>query len=425
MYRELTVTITLAACVLANDQARTFGQTSAHAKPELLTSVVPPEPKTVQLNASRQRPPDQWTVKARVVFLPDGPKRSATKIEYVPQFSVTDNGSDGVRDLDADIGKIQAEIPRPFQDFGIYLIAVSGSRVSPCVVYVEEGAGNSWFDRFSDWCRRIRDRLLTSTNVSLQWTLADPRQYAQPPKDDLWLATVPGPEDGEPERLSSLPRVQTPAWSPDGERLVCSVWRGERWRLAVFPVVGNKINPDPDWQWDDVAPGAADASPVFSPDGSTIAFLRVDDEKKSDAWVLILGDDGRPTDERRLTRDENVRRVVAWTEPTGLLIETSVSLATEVVEDDRLAAVLAELDPDAGTDQSPVIVACPVPGGVLASFSSNAEFAVTEAFRLGLRGGRRLIMVSADRDPRPLDTMGSWPRISPDGERMFFTGPSQ
>jgi hypothetical protein len=198
--------------------------------------------------------------------------------------------------------------------------------------------------------------------------------------------------------------------------VVCSVWREPAWRLAGTRVREGEA--ETAWEWDAGGAESADATPVFGASERDIAFLRTQGEA-SDVWLLSLNEDQKPVAERRLTELGNVSRVVMWSEDAGLLIETPLRL------DGTVVPVVARVDVEAGPRQPPVVVASPLPTGLLAEYVPARQEFVVEAFRLGFDERNQLVTFGKDKEVRSLQAEGYWPRVAPDGRRIVFTRPRQ
>lgn len=97
----------------------------------------------------------------------------------------------------------------------------------------------------------------------------------------------------QPSDLTKIRNLSSPTVSPDGEHVVFAVSRPDPeankyvsslWRLPVARGEAQRLTH-----------GESDSAPAYSPDGQTIAFLRTDDKKRPQLWVLPAdGGDGRP-----------------------------------------------------------------------------------------------------------------------------------
>ena len=86
--------------------------------------------------------------------------------------------------------------------------------------------------------------------------------------ESVWLVQPDGSEDHQV--LTELPNALLPDWSPDGQHLAVTTRGGE-----TEPLFEYDLEADTSRQlFDCSAPCLGDDEPVYSPDGSTIAFIR-------------------------------------------------------------------------------------------------------------------------------------------------------
>jgi serine/threonine protein kinase/Tol biopolymer transport system component len=179
---------------------------------------------------------------------------------------------------------------------------------------------------------------------------------------DIYVKQIGG---GPPLRLTSDPAVDKyPAWSPDGRSIAFIRERGDKQEVLLIPALGGPerklaqiawsiytwFPPYLSWSPDSKylvtvdhaspedppglfvlsvatgekqrlttppAPTLADSNPAVSPDGRTLAFVRVISEGKAQLYLLPLSEDCRPTGEARfLDIPQPWVRGPAWT-PDG------------------------------------------------------------------------------------------------------------
>ncbi len=134
------------------------------------------------------------------------------------------------------------------------------------------------------------------------------------------LVIVPplgGPERQVIEWTGAARRI---AWSPDGRWLAVSPatlrLNRDRGITMVSPATGEQI----DWAGIDKT-FAGSADPVFSPDGSEVAYTRARDDFSSEVYVAAVGRDGRPGGAPRLLPYGGEASYPVWTrDGTALLL---------------------------------------------------------------------------------------------------------
>jgi dipeptidyl aminopeptidase/acylaminoacyl peptidase len=210
------------------------------------------------------------------------------------------------------------------------------------------------------------------------------------------------------EDLLALPRVSSPAISPDGATVLFTVSRPNRTEdaltSALFSVPSSGGRPRR------LLPEGMDAySPRFSPDGRSIAFVGV---AQGDAQAWVLGPTGRA---RKVTALHAGVDALAWT-PDG-----------------RALLVVSDVDPACGADAP-----CNARAAKAASarprvatrllfrhWSSWRERVRSHVLLVPLAGGAPVDLTPGDRDAPP------WMRggigdlaVSPDGRTLYFTAVS-
>jgi hypothetical protein len=176
---------------------------------------------------------------------------------------------------------------------------------------------------------------------------------------DIYVKLIGG---GPPIRLTSDPAIDfSPAWSPDGRSIAFIRYRGDKQEVILIPALGgperklSQMAPDlpvelslslswsPDSKYlvtvdraspeeppglftlsvttgekrrliTPPAPALADCNPAVSPDGRTLAFVRLISNGNAQLYVLPLSEDCRPTGEaRRLDLPQPWVASPAWT----------------------------------------------------------------------------------------------------------------
>lgn len=122
----------------------------------------------------------------------------------------------------------------------------------------------------------------------------------------LWSMAADG---GELRRLTSGIDVRDPAWSPNGRRLVVTVFSTKGPDLATMRADGSHLRRVTAWP-------SNEFEPAWSPDGTTIAFTRgFDQGDVGDLWVLDLATGAS----RQVTTSPGYDHQAGWS-PDGSLI---------------------------------------------------------------------------------------------------------
>ncbi|HEX9049845.1 MAG TPA: S9 family peptidase [Anaeromyxobacter sp.] len=211
-----------------------------------------------------------------------------------------------------------------------------------------------------------------------------------------------------PDDLLALPRVESPALSPDGARVAFTVARaapgGERLTSALFLVPAAGGEPRQLTRGDERV-----SSPRFSPDGKRIAFLsdRGGPPRSTQAWVLDLAGG----EAIRATTLPGGADAVLWT------------------ADGRSLLVTSDVDPRCGAD-----AACNERAEAAARdrpriatrllfrhWTSWRERVRTHVLRVPLDGGPAVDLTPGDRDVPPFGRGGDGDlAVSPDGTTLYF-----
>lgn len=263
-------------------------------------------------------------VSVAVNYTSDPSKGSSS---FIPRFTAQDNANN---DRSSQAGRIELVLPKKFERTGVYIIEVDKPDVRLTLKLVH-APYNSWsFLRFFESLIVAagggdRDRDPNPESVLERIEVVNKNNEQE--QVAVWIAPVP-PAGQEINRASLKPIVKsafTPSWSKTGNYLVCSAWRNGKWTLAAFTV--NRIGrATPLWQWSSNVPAVTDFSPVWSPNGDAIAFVRVDSDHKSDLWLLELDRNRRPKREKKVTNFGNVQAISAWHADLGILFEAKTEL---------------------------------------------------------------------------------------------------
>jgi Tol biopolymer transport system component/DNA-binding winged helix-turn-helix (wHTH) protein len=237
----------------------------------------------------------------------------------------------------------------------------------------------------------------------------------------LLIPALGGPERKIAEtRLGSLPGPYL-AWSPDGNSLVISHKDSVKEPVGLFVVAidtGEKRRfTSPPSALSDVS---GDTNPAFSPDGRTLAFIRISD-LRTELYLLPVSDALQPVGEAKRILlghlsfgpawTEDGREIIFWSERQGLWRIGASGSDTRSAEPARL--------PFGDNAFSPAISRR---GHRLAY--SNGSFPNTSIWRMAVPGG------PSDRDGAKAESsrrsfisstqVDAAPQFSPDGRRIAF-----
>lgn len=329
---------------------------------------------------------------------------------FIGSYEISDNGNE---DRDPAGGSIKTTLPRRFDDPGIYHVRLAESRTS--VTIVHEPAP-SWWSGFVD-------RLLGAAGGGTrapQEKLITARLDVRPVDASIWTTPVPGPGH-EIEDANLFPAVHSammPAWSPASNLLACSSWYQGAWVIAAYAYRPGAELPIK-WRW----PGtnsSGDFSPVWSPDGRHVAFVRRTPEKKTDIWLLFLDAQQRPRREVRLTSAGNIQQIVRWEPRLGILFETFRELGDSTVAREVWSMTWTSQHPERVGE----IIARPQPYRNIRGWVPNRGsliFAVADAVpprstikEMAADGTDRILLL--DRIlPNGGSCIYTWPAVSPNG----------
>lgn len=105
--------------------------------------------------------------------------------------------------------------------------------------------------------------------------------------NDLFILNT---QTGEIQQLTEGERATDPVWSPDGKKIVCSIYQGTKSNLAIYDVETGKrriITNFPDW--------VEVFTPSWSSKNDIIAFSIIDQQHNRDIWTVSSdGSDVQP-----------------------------------------------------------------------------------------------------------------------------------
>ena len=244
---------------------------------------------------------------------------SASASSFIPKFSVKDNASE---DRNPQDGKIRLVLPRAFDKIGVYSIEIDEPRLVLSLVY--EPNNTSYFGQFVGWLVSAAGggerRAGPASALERIEELTKNKD-----QDNIAILTAPVPAAGQeidPKSLKlSIQSALMPSWSMNGTSLACSAWRNEKWMIAAYALNRAGVATEL-WQWNSPAAGVSDFSPAWSANGDGLVFVRLDQDQKSDVWVLEFDRNRRPKKETRVTTIGNVQAILGWDKELGILFET-------------------------------------------------------------------------------------------------------
>lgn len=196
----------------------------------------------------------------------------------------------------------------------------------------------------------------------------------------------------------------TLSWSPDGKRLIFPDGKSSRSPSAIYSLTlatgeARPISAPPSF-WD------GDSSPVFSPDGSKIAFVRGIEGWVRDIYVMDAGG-GSPT---RLTSDNRFVSSLAWTADSSTIVFSSNRAGEYSLWKIPAKGGTPERLPFGGGDAfSPAIART---GNHLAYTEVSSTWSTLRIDLKSPRATARRLWSSTRQD--------SAPQFSPDGTRIAF-----
>jgi hypothetical protein len=136
--------------------------------------------------------------------------------------------------------------------------------------------------------------LVAMTGSALGAAAAPAGRLAFAGSDGIYVIT---PGNPTPHRIWQAPPgsdVTAPVWSPDGSRLAFAAPDGNIWTLMADGVAAHAITDQavaPSGCWDDVcsAAGSYTDSPHWSPDGAQISYRLVENLARGSIWIVAAG----------------------------------------------------------------------------------------------------------------------------------------
>lgn len=247
----------------------------------------------------------------------------AVTVVFIPRFVVEDNSSD---DRNPESGKIRVVLPKAFDRTGVYTIQIDDP--GAVLRLVHEPNNSSYFRQFADWLVGGAGSGQRGSDSGSKYPTARERieqanKTGSQEKLAIWTASLPplGEQIDQESTKLTIKSAVMPAWSTKGNDITCSAWRDGRWVIATYTIdpSGNAVQR---WQWLSRNNTGSDFSPVWSPDGDAIAFVRLNRDGQSDIWIVELDRNQRPKRELKITSLGNLQAVLGWDKDLGILFET-------------------------------------------------------------------------------------------------------
>ena len=337
------------------------------------------------------------------------------EVTFIPKFVVQDNATE---DRDRREGQIRLVLPKAFDKTGVYIIEVDETRTT--IRLVHEPNNSSYFRQIADWLiGAAGGGERSSQPQSAIERIEEVTRSKGQNKVGIWTAAMPasGQQIGKESQRLRITSAVMPAWSTKGKYVACSAWRRGRWLIAAFKIslTGEARQL---WQWTLPNSSSSDFSPAWSPDGHAIAFVRQNQDKKSDVWILHLDRNNRPKREVKFTDVGDVQGLLGWDRELGILFETKESTKSGPLRQIWSSGTNVE-------EQS----------------ASTRQIPLSDAYSL-YRGGvpqRRTLVLSEKNDAPPFSVLYEmnssgkqsillvgdfclleWPTVSADGRSLAF-----
>ena len=243
----------------------------------------------------------------------------SSAVSFIPKFVVQDNGSD---DRNPEGAKIRVVLPRAFDRTGVYIIQIE--ETGSVLRLVHEPNNSSYFRQFVDWLvGGAGSGQRGSARLTALERIQEANKNGSQEKLAIWTAPMPavGEQIVEESTKLTIKSAVMPAWSTKGNDVACGAWRGGRWVVAAY-TINRSGNAAQLWQWISHDSTGSDFSPAWSPAGDAIAFVRLNQDGRSDIWIVELDRNQRPKRELRITNLGNVQAVLGWDKDLGIVFET-------------------------------------------------------------------------------------------------------
>lgn len=258
---------------------------------------------TVELNSGK-------SINISVSFRSDINSPTST---FINNHQILDNGDN---DNDGRSGIIRTVLPKQFDSVGIYHVRITGMGGALAVVHEPK---ETWLGAF---IKVLLGAARGGTRDGEGSVIA--RLDEKPITNSILVREVPKIyEEVDNSSLKlKIKSAMMPSWSSDSKKIVCTAWRSEKWLIAGYDY---KINGEltENWKWNPASSNSTgDFSPVWSPDGQNVAFIRRLPDNKTDIWLLHFDNQQRPLHEVRLTNIGTIHQLIKWDPDFGILFES-------------------------------------------------------------------------------------------------------
>ena len=211
---------------------------------------------------------------------------------------------------------------------------------------------------------------------------------------------------GEPEPLTQSAEPDfVSGWSPDGREIAFYSYRRGTRRVYVMPAEGGLAR--------EIAPKLANQrNPAWSPDGAGLVFSAAEGEHPNQIYVTHRGADSAWGTPRRLTTDGGASprwspdgRTIAFINRRSIWLMTADGTNPQV------------LVPASDSAQYPVPELLQWPGGRTVLYKAFDAEGRSSIWSISAKGGVPRLLVHFDDPARP----SSRPEFATDGKRFFFT----
>lgn len=165
---------------------------------------------------------------------------------------------------------------------------------------------------------------------SIAYSVQAPVRGMTPPAGSLGVFVIRS--GGEPHRVSALPGVSGIAWSPDGTSLALDLVDADGSRLAIVGADGSDER-----VLDEVPSSEGLGSPVWSPNGRRIAYLRTTKGNALEFWV-IRADGSERTQVGRFGRIRDAWDGPVWSPDSHMVAYSGNAIRWVVARADGIGA---------------------------------------------------------------------------------------
>jgi hypothetical protein len=334
----------------------------------------------------------------------------SSNVDFISRFVVQDNGSE---DRNPQDGNIRLVLPKAFDKTGVYTITIDDTH---SIKLVHEANNSSYFRQFIDYLVGAAGGGVRKSNPkSGLERIADAIKTGEQNKLAIWTAPMPaaGQQIDQQSPTLSVGSAVMPSWSPKGNSIACSAWRNGKWIIAAYTIrqTGQSTQL---WQWSPRNGKTSDFSPAWSPSGDAVAFVRLNEDQRSDVWILELDKSYRPKREVKVTNLGNVQAVLGWDKDLGILFETKTGQSSS-------SDIWASKATTAMPDNSPIPLSdvysfvrgsAPLRQSVVYT-QENESSPVSVVYEVSSNGKRATLLIGDSCSYR-------WPSVSPDEKWLVF-----